>query len=103
MSVYVVIAPLHCRSAMRSSCSERFGLLREVASSSFNAFAHGWGPQRLSDWTMRIRLHTADVIQHLLGGRQHPTQPTALASASFASAKTTAMHGWRPGAAAPLF
>ncbi|WP_213780706.1 IS21 family transposase [Caballeronia sp. dw_276] len=34
----------------------------------------GWGPQRLYDWAIRIGPHTAAVIQHLLGGRQHPQQ-----------------------------
>jgi transposase len=34
----------------------------------------GWGPQRLNDWAIRIGPHTAAVIQHLLGGRQHPQQ-----------------------------
>jgi len=58
----------------------------------------GWGPQRLYDWAIRIGPHTAAVIQHLLGGRQHPI---ALALASFAWAKTTAMRGWRPRAAVP--
>ena len=34
----------------------------------------GWGAQRLYDWAVRIGPHTAAVIQHLLGGRQHPQQ-----------------------------
>jgi len=33
-----------------------------------------WNPQRLSRWALDIGPHTAAVIQHLLGSRQHPQQ-----------------------------
>jgi transposase len=34
----------------------------------------GWDPQRLRNWAATIGPHTDAVIQHLLGGRQHPQQ-----------------------------
>ena len=34
----------------------------------------GWDPQRLLNWAATIGPHTTAVIQHLLGGRQHPQQ-----------------------------
>ena len=34
----------------------------------------GWDPQRLLRWATDIGPHTAAVIQHLLGQRQHPQQ-----------------------------
>lgn len=33
-----------------------------------------WNPQRLINWAIDIGPHTAAVIEHLLGGRQHPQQ-----------------------------
>ncbi|MFC6138534.1 IS21 family transposase [Paraburkholderia silvatlantica] len=33
-----------------------------------------WNPQRLINWAVDIGPHTAAVIEHLLGGRQHPQQ-----------------------------
>ena len=34
----------------------------------------GWDPQRLRNWAASIGVHTAAVVAHLLGGRQHPQQ-----------------------------
>jgi transposase len=34
----------------------------------------GWDPQRLRNWAASIGPHTAAVVAHLLGGRQHPQQ-----------------------------
>jgi transposase len=33
-----------------------------------------WNPQRLLNWAADIGPHTAAVIEHMLGGRQHPQQ-----------------------------
>jgi transposase len=34
----------------------------------------GWEPQRLQNWATKVGPHTAAVIEHLLGSRQHPQQ-----------------------------
>ncbi|WP_455289862.1 IS21 family transposase, partial [Cupriavidus necator] len=41
---------------------------------SHRAATTEWNPQRLLKWANDIGPHTAAVVEHLLGGRQHPQQ-----------------------------
>lgn len=57
--------------------SERRGhhtTIRRHMPANHQAATTEWNPQRLLRWATDIGPHTAAVIQHMLGGRQHPQQ-----------------------------
>jgi transposase len=57
--------------------SERRGHHSTIAAHmppNHRAATTGWNPQRLLKWAASIGPHTAAVVEHLPGGRQHPEQ-----------------------------
>jgi transposase len=62
----------------------------------------GWTPERLVCWANAVGPLTTTVVERVLHGRKHPrSRATAVAWASCAWPRTSAMRAWRPPASGP--